>query len=277
MKVLLAGAGGQLGRALVPELLAHEVVARTHADLDITDPAVVGDAVRSQRPGLIINAAAYNAVDRAETDREAAFRVNCEGPRLLAEAAAAVGAAILHVSTDYVFDGEKGGPYDERDVPNPRSVYGQSKLAGEQAVKNANPRHYIVRTAWVYARGGKNFPLTILELAKKGPVRVVDDQQGSPTYAPHLANRIARLIGMGSYGTWHLAGSGEASWYELTLELFRLRGIKTPVTPVKTSEFQRPAPRPPRAPLVSAWNEPALLLPPWRDGLKEFVASLPGE
>ena len=279
MKVLLAGAGGQLGRALVPELLAHEVVARTHAELDITDATAVGDAVKSQRPALVINAAAYNAVDRAETDQEAAFRVNALGPRLLAEAAAAVGAAILHVSTDYVFDGEKGTPYNELDAPNPQSAYGRSKLAGEEAVRKANPlRHYIVRTAWVYAHGGKNFPLTILDLAKKGPVRVVDDQFGSPTYAPHLARAIARLIETNAFATWHLAGGGEGtSWYGLTCELFRLRGIKTPVTPVKTTEFPRPARRPRRAPLVSARQEPALALPPWPDGLRAFVAGLPPE
>ena len=195
------------------------------------------------------------------------------GPRLLAEAAAAAGAAILHVSTDYVFDGEKGAPYDETDQPHPLSVYGESKLAGEEAVRAANPRHYVVRTAWVYAPIGKNFPLTILELAGKGPVRVVDDQWGSPTYAPHLAQAIARLIDTGAFGTWHLAGAGETSWYELTRELFRLRGLTVAVTPVKTSEFPRPARRPRRAPLVSVRDQPQLRLPAWTDGLREFAAA----
>ena len=272
MRILLAGAGGQLGRALVPELRAHAVVALTHAQLDITDATAVGEAVNAHRPDLVLNAAAYNAVDRAETDREAAFRVNALGPRLLAEVADGAGAAVLHVSTDYVFDGEKGSPYDEHDEPHPLSVYGESKLAGERAVREANPRHYIVRPAWVYAHGGKNFPLTILERAKKGPVRVVDDQRGSPTFAPHLATAIARLIGIRSFGTWHLAGAGEASWYELTRELFRLRGLETAVTPVTTAEFPRPARRPRRASLVSARQEPSLVLPHWTDGLREFAA-----
>ena len=276
MRILLAGAGGQLGRALDRELGAHTVVALTRAQLDITDATAVREAVAAHRPDLVLNAAAYNAVDRAETDREAAFRVNALGPRFLAEAAARAGADVLHVSTDYVFDGEKGGPYDELDEPHPLSVYGESKLAGERAVREANPlRHYIVRTAWVYAQGGKNFPGTILELAKKGPVRVVNDQRGSPTYAPHLAMKIARLIGMKSFATWHLAGSGEASWYEVTRELFRLRGLDTKVTPVTTAEFPRPARRPRRAPLISMRQEPSLVLPPWEDGLREFVAGLP--
>jgi dTDP-4-dehydrorhamnose reductase len=279
VRVLLTGAEGQLGRALVPELEArqHEVVALSHAQLDITDEGAVGDAAQSHRPGLVINAAAYNAVDRAETDRDTAFRINAEGPRLLAMAAASVGAAILHVSTDYVFDGEKRTAYTEDDVPNPQSVYGQSKLAGEEAVRKANPlRHAIVRTAWVYAHGGKNFPLTILELAKKGPVRVVDDQFGSPTYAPHLAWGIARLIETQAHGaTWHLAGGGEGtSWYGLTVELFRLCGIETPVTPVTTAAFPRPARRPRQAALTSVRQDPPILLPPWKEGLRAFAEGL---
>lgn len=277
MRILLAGAGGQLGRALVPALAGHEVAALRHADLDIADERAVREAVKVHRPEIVINAAAYNAVDRAETDRETAFRINTVGPRLLAEAAAAEGADVLHVSTDYVFDGEKGAPYDETDRPNPLSVYGLSKLEGEQAVRDANPRHYVVRTAWVYAHEGKNFPLTILELAKKGPVRVVDDQRGSPTYAPHLAQSIARLVGMRAFGTWHLAGSGETSWYELTSALFRLRGIHASVEPVKTSEFPRPARRPRRASLTSAWQEPSLMLPPWEQGLRLFAEGLGSE
>jgi dTDP-4-dehydrorhamnose reductase len=274
MRILVTGAGGQLGRALGPALRDHEVTGLDHARLDIADPGAVQAALRVHRPELLVNAAAYNAVDRAETEREAAFRVNAEGPRVLAEATAEVGSSLLHVSTDYVFDGEKGAPYDEGDRPNPLSVYGQSKLAGENVVRRANPRHYVVRTAWVYAHGGKNFPLTILDLAKRGPVRVVDDQRGSPTFASHLAVAIAELVGTGAYGIWHLAGSGEASWYELTLELFRSYGIDTPVIPVTTAEFPRPAPRPRGAPLVSA-REPRIRLPPWRVGLAAFVRGLP--
>jgi dTDP-4-dehydrorhamnose reductase len=270
MKVLLTGAGGQLGRALGTALRAHEVTALDHGRLDIADARKVRQAMEAHRPDLVLNAAAYNAVDRAETDREEAYRTNALGPGRLAEAAAAVGAAVLHVSTDYVFDGEKGSPYDEQDRPNPLSVYGQSKLAGEEAVRAANPRHYLVRTAWLYAHGGRNFPLTLLDLAKRGPVRVVDDQRGSPTYAPHLAEAIARLIETEAWGTWHLAGAGEASWYELGRELFRLRGLQVEVGPVTTAEFPRPARRPRLSTLVSV-REPRILLPPWREGLESFV------
>jgi dTDP-4-dehydrorhamnose reductase len=273
VRILVAGAGGQLGRALGPALSKHDVVALGRAQLDIADAIAVEEAVRTHRPQLVMNAAAYNAVDAAETDREGAFRANAEGPRLLAEAALAVDAAILHVSTDYVFDGEKGSAYVETDAPRPLSVYGESKLAGEQHVRAANPRHYVVRTAWVYARGGRNFPNTVLALAQKGPVRVVDDQRGSPTFAPHLAEAIARLVETESYGNWHLAGSGEASWYELTRELFRLRGVEAPLTPVTTAEFPRPARRPRRSPLVSS-REPKIVLPPWREGLALFARGL---
>lgn len=274
MKVLVTGAGGQLGRALGPALRGHDVVAFEHAALDIADADAVTAAMRAHRPDVVVNAAAYNAVDRAESDRAAALRGNAEGPRVLARASREAGAAILHVSTDYVFDGEKGAPYHENDRPNPLSVYGQSKLAGEEAVRVANPRHFVVRTAWVYAHGGKNFPLTILDLAKKGPVRVVDDQRGSPTFAPHLAEAIARLLETEVFGTWHLAGSGEASWYELTTELFRLCGVNAAVTPVTTAEFPRPARRPRQASLVSI-RQPPLALPPWREGLAAFVRGLP--
>jgi dTDP-4-dehydrorhamnose reductase len=243
------------------------------ARLDVTDAGAVREAVRAHGPGLVVNAAAYNAVDAAETDRGAAFRANALGPGLLAEAAHAVGASILHVSSDYVFDGEKGSPYDEADAPHPLSAYGESKLAGEQAVRAANPKHYVVRTAWVYAHGGKNFPRTILALAAKGPVRVVDDQRGSPTFAPHLAQAIARLVETEAFGIWHLAGAGEASWYELTRALFRLRGVETPLHPVPTAEFPRPARRPRLSSLVSA-REPRIVLPPWEEGLAEFARGL---
>jgi dTDP-4-dehydrorhamnose reductase len=272
VKIVVTEAGSQLGKALEPALQRHEVIALERAQLNITTDTAVREALQAHRPDVVVNAAAYNAVDRAETDRERAFQANCDGPALLAAAAQEVGAAILHVSTDYVFDGEKGSPYDEMDRPHPLSVYGESKLAGEKAVRSGNPRHFIVRTAWVYAHGGQNFPLTILALGSKGPVRVVDDQRGSPTYAPHLAEALAVLLETEAYGTWHLAGSGEASWFELTQALFKLRGMKTPVTPVRTADFPRPAKRPRRAPLVSL-RQPPIRLPPWQEGLRVFASS----
>lgn len=274
MRILVIGAGGQLGSALPAALIGHEVTALSHAQLDIRDLPNARASVLAQRPELVINTAAYNAVDAAEIDTQAAAAVNEAGPWNLAAATAEIGAALLHVSTDYVFDGRASTPYDEDATPAPESAYGRSKLAGEQAVRVTNPRHLIVRTAWVYAAAGKNFPLTILGLAKHGGVRVVNDQTGSPTYAPHLANGIARLLAAGApHGTYHLAGSGAATWYELTVALFERLGVDAPVTAVTTAEFPRPAPRP-RYSVLATVREPRIELPAWREGLDAFARAL---
>ena len=273
MRFLITGAAGQLGRSLRAALAGRDVVATDQAELDVTRPDEVEAVLAAHRPDVVLNAAGYTAVDRAESEPEAAFLLNETGPRNLARATSRLGITLVHVSTDYVFDGEAREPYDERATPHPLSVYGASKLAGERAVREENPRHYVVRTAWLYHEQGKNFPLTILELARKGPLRVVDDQRGSPTYAPHLAEAILRLVETGAFGIWHLAGSGETSWYELTVELLRRAGIDAPVTPVATSEFPRPAPRPAYAVLTSI-REPRLSLPPWQEGVAAFVAAL---
>lgn len=274
MRILATGAGGQLGRALQAALGGHVLTPLTHAQLDITDADAVRDALERYQPEVVVNCAAYNAVDAAERDPQAAFALNEAGPGNLAQASARIGAALLHVSTDYVFDGSARLPYDEDARPNPLSVYGRSKLAGEDAVRHGNPRHYVVRTAWLYAAGGKNFPLTMVGLAGKGGVRVVADQTGSPTYAPHLAAALAELLrAQAPFGTYHMAGSGAATWYELTAALFAQLQIGVPVTPVTTAEFQRPAPRPRFSVLVTT-REPRIVLPPWREGLAAFVAAL---
>lgn len=274
MKILLAGAGGQLGRSLPAALVDHEVVALPHAELAIDDLNAVRAAVARHRPDLVLNAAAYNQVDAAESDPEAAYRGNALGPRNLALAAAETGAAVLHVSTDYVFDGRGSRPYHEFDRPAPRSVYGASKLAGERAVRELNPRHYVVRTAWVYHEEGHNFPRTMLRLAAgEAPIRVVADQIGSPTYAPHLAVAIARLVATGAFGTYHLAGSGRASWHELTCALFERLGIDKAVEAVASDAFPRPAERP-RYSVLGTLQQPRIELPPWREGLAEFCTRL---
>ncbi len=270
MKVLVVGAGGQLGSCLPAALSGHECITRTRAELDIANWPAVRGSVASLRPDVVINAAAYNAVDAAEGDIEGAFRGNAVGPRHLAVASAAVGAALVHVSTDYVFDGRASRPYHEYDRTNPQSAYGRSKLAGEEAVRAAQPRAYIVRTAWVYHTQGNNFPKTMRRLAANGAVRVVSDQFGSPTYAPHLAEGIARLIETESFGTYHMAGQGEASWFELTRCLFRELAIDAEVKPVSTAEFPRPAERP-RYSVLTTIQEPRLVLPPWQDGLAEYA------
>jgi dTDP-4-dehydrorhamnose reductase len=274
VRILITGAGGQLGRALQAALAGHELVPLERAQLDITRPDDVAAALRTHRPGWLLNAAAYNAVDAAEKDHDTAFTINQRGPRILARATAEAGVTLLHVSTDYVFDGEAAAPYDEDARPDPRSAYGRSKLAGEVAVRDGNPCHYVVRTAWVYAARGKNFPLTMLELAKRGPVRVVNDQTGSPTYAPHLAAAIARLVeAKPAFGTYHMAGSGAATWYELTVALFEAMQVPVTVTPVTTAEFPRPAPRP-RYSVLTTVRAPRIELPPWREGLAAFAREL---
>lgn len=273
MKILLTGAAGQLGRSLQVTLADHDVTACEHGKLDIGDLAAVRAAVATTKPDLVLNAAAYNRVDDAESDPEPAYRGNALGPRNLALASAETGAAVLHVSTDYVFDGEGSRPYHEYDAPSPRSAYGASKLAGEIAVREANPRHYVARTAWVYHEEGGNFPRTMLSLQDRDEVRVVHDQVGSPTYAPHLADAITKLIETDAFGTYHFAGSGQASWYELTSELYRRAGVTTRVVPVTTDEFPRPAPRPQFSALTTI-QEPRIVLPPWQEGLAAFCTRL---
>jgi dTDP-4-dehydrorhamnose reductase len=270
VKILLTGAGGQLGQALQASLRTHDTVALEHRQLDITQLNAVRDAVALHQPHLVINAAAFNDVDGAETRPEAAYAGNALGPRNLAVATAARGIVLLHVSTDYVFDGGAQRPYNEFDPTNPRSVYGKSKLAGEQAVRALNQRHYIVRTAWLFSTVGRNFASTMCALAERPEVRVVSDQYGSPTYAPHLAEGIARLIETGAYGTYHLAGKGGTSWFELTRELYRHLRITTAVHPVSTAEFPRPAERPRYSVLTTA-QDPAILLPPWEEGVAAFA------
>ncbi len=261
-----------MGRALQSRLSRHRLTALDRQALDITRLEAVRQAVRDLTPDLCLNAAAYNQVDRAEADPEAAFRGNALGPRNLALAAAEVGAAILHVSSDYVFDGENRDPYHEFDRPHPLSVYGRSKLAGEWAVKELNPRHYLVRTAWLYAADGKNFAQSILEAARRNElVKVVDDQRGSPTFVPHLAEAMSLLIESGAFGTYHLAGDGGTSWHGLTRRLFDALGVKTQLLAVTTAEFPRPARRPAYSVLTS-WQDPPIRLPPWEAGVAEFAA-----
>lgn len=273
MRILLVGSGGQLARALVEALAQHEVRGVDLPEFDVTDLAQTRETVARIRPELLLNASAYTAVDAAERDADAAFRVNALGPRNLALATAEAGIPLLHVSTDYVFDGESTRPYHEFDAPNPRSVYGRSKLAGEEAVRSLNPRHYVVRTAWLYAPWGRNFGLTMRELAARPEVRVVSDQYGSPTYAPHLAQALVRLIETRSFGTWHLAGSGGTSWYELTQVLYQELGIGTPVHPIATADLPRDAPRP-RYAVLGSLQTPPLHLPPWREGVRAFAERL---
>jgi dTDP-4-dehydrorhamnose reductase len=274
VRILLAGAGGQLGHAVQQAFARHDVVARPHGALDVADAAAVEAAFEAARPALVVNASAYTAVDRAEDEPEEAHRVNQHGPRVLAEASAKRGVPLLHVSTDYVFDGEKGAPYVESDPVHPLGVYGASKLAGEAEVRRANPRHWIVRTAWLYSAVGKNFALSIRAAAEREPaLRVVDDQWGSPTYAPHLARALARLIEAEDYGTHHLANAGVTNRCEFARALLAAVGSETPVEPVPTSAWPTRARRPRNTALASE-RPGAVALPDWREGVRDWAAAL---
>lgn len=270
MKILITGAGGQLGRALQSALQSHTLTPLERAGLDITDLPAARRAVADYHPDVVINAAAYNNVDGAEADQANAYRLNALGPRNLALATAERGIIFLHVSTDYVFDGTSHYPYHEFHCPHPLSVYGCSKLAGEQAVAELNRRHYVVRTAWLYHTIGANFPNRMIEQRDKPAVKVVSDQFGSPTYAPHLAAAIGKLIETGAYGAYHMAGRGGTSIYGWTRALYRLCNISTVLLPVATPEFPRPAVRP-RYSVLTTLQDPQILLPPWEEGLEEFV------
>jgi len=266
-----------LGTALCPvlEQAGWAVVRADIQEFDITDPATTRTFVREKSPSVIINCAAYTAVDRAESERELAFRVNDEGARNIAGAAAEVNAALLHISTDYVFDGSKTGPYVEEDPPNPLGAYGASKLAGEEAVRETLDQHWIVRTAWLYGIHGKSFPRTILILAREGrPLRVVADQVGSPTYTVHLAWVLAKIIEHPAYGIYHAVNSGSCSWYDLACAVLRAAGIHREIQPVSTPEFPRPAPRPANSVLDTSKLERAfgLRLPHWQEGVAQFVS-----
>jgi dTDP-4-dehydrorhamnose reductase len=239
-------------------------------------------------PDVIINSAAYTAVDKAESEQEAAFALNRTGAGLLAEEAAKRGAAIIHISTDYVFDGRKSVPYVETDAVAPQNIYGQSKLQGEQAVRQMNPEHVIARTAWVYSATGSNFVKTMLRLAgERDSLRVVDDQIGNPTYAPHLAQallEIARKVRHAprddQWGTYHLAGLGDVSWCGFAREVFRvsaeLGGPSASVTPISTADYPTPAARPKNSRLdcSKAKQMFGVALPDWREGVRECVTRL---
>jgi dTDP-4-dehydrorhamnose reductase len=261
LRILLTGAGGQLGLALRQIVTQHELLPRTHTELDIAEPAAVAAALDALAPEGVLNAAAYTAVDGAESEPELAYRVNEAGARTLAEATARRAIPLLHVSTDYVFDGEKGAPYVESDPVHPISVYGASKLAGEEAVRRANPRHYIVRTAWLYGPVGRNFALSIRAAAARGgPLRVVDDQWGSPSYAPHLAR--ARAADRDRRLRLHHANPGD-SRFEFARALRRLGSRRPSADP----HGAWPTPPPP-AQRGAAAGRTSSTLPDWREGVR---------
>lgn len=275
MKVLICGAGGMLGQDVCALAAAagHEVLALDRAALDVTDARATARAVERGRPAVVVNCAAFTDVDGAEGQRAAAMAVNGDGAGNVAAAAAGGGASVLYVSTDYVFDGAKGAAYVESDATGPASAYGASKLAGERVTAAANPRHHIVRSAWLFGAGGRNFVATMLALgAQRDEVTVVEDQVGCPTYTHHLARGIVELLGSEAFGVRHMAAGGRCSWYDFAMAIFDRAGLDCRVLPTTTEAFARPAPRPACSVLESE-REDAIRLPDWREGLDAYLAA----
>jgi dTDP-4-dehydrorhamnose reductase len=287
-RTLIIGSNGQAGQELVRLLPSDLTLALSRAQLDLADPAQIYDAIRQYQPTLIINAAAYTAVDRAETETELAHAINAIAPQTMAEAAQSIGAAIIHLSTDYVFDGQKNTPYLETDPTDPVSFYGRSKLAGERGVQQCD-RHLILRTSWVYGVYGKNnFVKTMLRLGNdREQLRVVVDQTGSPTWARHIATTIVELMPKLQQqeiasGIYHVTNSGVASWYDFAIAIFdqaRSLGWQLKVQdiiPISTAEYPTAAQRPAYSVLACQKISGILGKHPthWQQGLRQMLTQL---
>ena len=292
MKLLLLGGNGQVGRELrraLPALGELVVATREGSGIelaaDFNSPDTLGELVQRSAPDVVVNAAAYTAVDKAEAEPEAAFRINAQAPAAIAQACAATGALLLHYSTDYVFDGSASRPYREDDATAPLGVYGASKLAGENALRASGARHAILRTAWVYSAHGHNFLRTILRLAgEREELRVVADQRGAPTPAAWIADASARILAQGveNSGTWHLVAGGETSWHgfaEAIMQEAQAAGLlqRVPrVLPIATADYPTPARRPAYSVMDTARlrRDFGIAPPDWRDGLRAVVAGI---
>ncbi len=267
----------------VGEHAGHELILVDLPELDITDEQAVASFYERERPQATINCAAFTNVDGAETNRELAHAVNADGAGNLARAAAQIGTPLLHISTDYVFDGtapldDRGRPrpYVESDPTGPRSVYGETKLAGERQVLAASPDHTVVRTAWLYGIDGPNFVATMLRLAgEREAVQVVDDQIGSPTWSGHLAPAVVGLLERGVSGLVHLTGAGSVSWNGFAREIFRQAEIDCRVEAITSEQMARPAPRPAFS-VLDTERDDVLPMGPWQDGLAGYLAARAG-
>lgn len=283
--ILVFGSTGQLARELRAVLPNAQFLDRAAADL--SEPDALAPLIRRQRYDAIIIAAAYTAVDNAEDDEANALRVNGEAPGFIAKVAAEMGSPVLHISTDYVFDGEKDGWYSEEDATGPLSAYGRSKLVGEEAIRLANDRHIILRTSWVYSSHGSNFVKTMLRLASRDELSVVSDQRGCPTSARDLARAIRSIVAQLKqhnelFGTYHVASPYETTWYDFAEAVFaelHERGRARPIVhAISSAEYPTRARRPANSRLSSAKLEAAfgVRLPHWRDNLREIVTELLG-
>ena len=279
MRILLTGGNGQVGWELQGALAPlGEVTALGRAELDLRDAGRMRDAVRTAKPDVVVNAAAYTAVDKAEAERDLAFAVNAVAPGILAEEAKRAGALLVHYSTDYVFDGTKGSPYTEADPTCPINVYGESKLAGEKAIQGSDCRFLILRTSWVYGPRGSNFMLTMLRLARERPeLRVVDDQIGAPTSSLAIARATAQLLRPGAGGLYHLSAAGEVTWCGFARAILARAGIATPVRAIRTEDYPTPARRPRNSRLDCSRlrKDFDVALAPWEDQLSEVTLGAP--
>lgn len=280
MRILVTGAGGMLGLDVCAAAAdaGYDVHGLPRADLDITDSAAVDAAVSRLRPDTIVNCAAWTDVDGAESAYDAALEVNGAGAGFVARAAAACGAWVVHVSSDYVFGGQAESPYVESDATGPLSGYGRSKLAGEQAVASeAAESHTIVRSSWLFGTDGKCFPKTILRLAaERDSISVVDDQLGCPTFTVHLASAIVRLCELRMPGVVHVAGAGECTWCGFARAIVAAAGLDCEVLPGRTSDLERPAPRPAYSVMRTERGDRVPELPDWHDGLAGFMSARVG-
>lgn len=284
MRVAIIGANGQLGSDIVKvfgEDPSFEVIPLTHADLDVTIPETL-KVLEELKPDVLINTAAYVRVDDAELYPEKAFAVNAIGALNVARAASEIGAVNVYISTDYVFDGTKGEPYTEEDVPNPINVYGTSKLAGEIFTRNYSTKYYIIRVASLYGKAGAsgkggNFVNWVIERAKRGEeLRIVDDQFMSPTYTMDVARTLKEFLELQpEWGIYHMVNEGHCSWYEFARAIFEILGWDIRITPIKSSELNRLARRPRFSALENKkLHALGLKMPDWRDGLREYLRAL---
>jgi dTDP-4-dehydrorhamnose reductase len=278
MKVVVTGAKGQLGQDVMKQLQAenHEAIGTDRENLDITKEANVLKFISEVKPDVILHCAAYTNVDAAENDRDTAYQINALGTEYLAKAAKAVDAKMLYISTDYVFDGTATKPYEVDQPTKPLGVYGETKFAGEEMLKQYVEKYFIVRTAWVFGIGGNNFVKTMIRLGEeRGEVGVVHDQVGSPTYTVDLASLMLELMKTDKYGTYHATNGGVCSWYEFAVEIFKQAGMsQVKVSPLTTDQFPRPAQRPAYSVLSKRKMEEAGFTPlrDWKEALSAYLA-----
>jgi dTDP-4-dehydrorhamnose reductase len=285
-RVLVFGATGQLGADVVDAFTAagSDVLGLGHSDVDVTDGPAVSAAVSAARPALVVNTAAFHHLDRCEEDQASAYAVNASGARNVAVATQDTDAVLIHISTDYVFDGAKGSPYEEGDLPGPLNVYGASKLAGEYLVRAACPRSFVVRTSGLYgprpcrAKGGLNFPLMMLKLAREqGELTVVTDEVVGPTYTPDLAGQLLALAATDDYGIVHATCVGEVSWHAFAKETLGLAGLSSvPIHEATATSMARKVRRPPYSILAHRRLRELdiMVMRPWQEALADYVASL---